>query len=806
MKEKKIAIMAWAVMLSASVFADDVYTNQKTVSAAEEIDGNLYVGDNAAAEAAEPASLTIENGGKLMVGSGVFLGNRPGNTLFTIKTGGEFVATNLNDQGIRVGTAADAHVSITNSGTMLVQTVEYGDENNSSAVKGGSVEFHNFGSMRVLNNFRIGYSNTGKSSLFHHHEGASLSLEGKGQYKLYVGGRRDGGTWIIDDDVSVASKMWIGLAKGEGRVFLNKNATMTMDPGDEIRLGYEANSTGRVCMANNSSIIGKAVVSVGRDTSSVGSIVMSNNTVIAVTNQYGIGVAGGAKSKGYVELNDNAKLFDGNKLTVGVGESSYGHLVLKDNSQIDVKSDFVVAGGAGSTGVVEFCNYTGLFNESPVYGNAAGSLAVLRLSGTTDYAVPAQFNLGAVAGSTGMIEAKDNSTLRLPHGYLIHGVVGATGVVSVCDNASLLAASNKLQVGGDANKTGYLTVKDDALVSVSNLCVAYQWEAKSNIRGVLEVADNAVVTNVTALSIGRGKTALGVVYMRGGSLFFDYRYRDGNALVLGDGNAVPNALICGWGFMGFDDAKKTMVDYEETFGAGSKWAGMTFCGRIVADGEGVERTLDLSRAPIASYLADSYNSCGTNGFYAVNKGRLKFQRCLPRRANNHKQIGIKPDHGSPLMVNGFQYTFDSETMNALGTYVFSELYAVDRSDIPAGLPTGKGIHHSAVWRIGHFNETATPDVDDEDLTADHKQNFNSLKLKFHYDPAFAEIEDVRHVKVYRCTDSVNGGWTCVASITAPDSASPYIETVEMAPSSELWNGGWFAIVGTPRVGTVMVLR
>ena len=167
-------------------------------------------------------------------------------------------------------------------------------------------------------------------------------------------------------------------------------------------------------------------------------------------------------------------------------------------------------------------------------------------------------------------------------------------------------------------------------------------------------------------------------------------------------------------------------------------------------------------------------------------------------------VGIMPDYQEPLMVNTFQYTFDD--MNVTGTYVFSELYAVDRSDIPAGLPTGKGIHHSAVWRIGHFNASATPDVDDEDLTADHKQNFTSLKLKFHYDPALAEIEDVRHVKVYRCTDSVNGGWTCVASITAPDSASPYIETVEMAPSSELWNGGWFAIVGTPRVGTVMVLR
>ena len=805
MKRIISSIVACTAVFAFTAFADDVYTNQKTVSAAEEITGNLYVGHDAA-EAAEPAALTVENGGSLTVREGVYLGNRSGKTLFTVKTGGEFVATNHADQGIRVGTAADAHVSITNSGTMLVQIVEYGDENNSSAVKGGSVEFHNFGSMRVLNNFRIGYSNTGKTSLFHHHEGASLSLEGTGSYKLYVGGRKDGGTWIIDDDVSVASKMWVGLAKGEGVIRLNKDATMTMNPGDEMRLGYEANSTGRIWMANNSRIIGKPVVSVGKDTSSVGSIVMSNNTVIAVTNNYGIGIGSGEKSNGYVELNDNARLLDGNKLTVGSGVSSFGHLVLKDNSLIDVKSDFVVGGAAGATGIVELCNYTGSFNESPVYGNIAGSLAVLRLSGTTDYTVPAQINLGAVAGATGMIEAKGNATLRLPHGYLIHGVVGATGIVSVCENAKLLATENKLQAGGDANKTGYLIVRDDALVSVSNLCVAYQWQPKSNIRGVLEVADNAVVTNVTALSIGRGQTALGVVEMRGGSLFFDYRYRDGNALVLGDGNADPNALIRGWGFMGFDDAKKTMVDYETTFGSGSKWAGMTFCGRIIADGEGVERTLDFSRGPVATYLADSYNSCGTNGFYAVNKGKLKFQRSLPRRVTNHKQVGIKPDNGSPLMVNGFQYTFDSATMNTLGTYVFAELYATDRSDIPVGLPKGKGIHHLAVYRVGHFNETATPDVGDEDLTDGHKAGFGSLKLKFHYDPTIVSSLGEKHkICIYRCVDSVNGGWQRVGSV-APDASSPFAETREFGPGSELWNAGWFAVVAEPNRYTSIVIR
>ena len=66
MKRIISSIVACTAVFEFTAFADDVYTNQKTVSAAEEITGNLYVGHDAA-EAAEPAALTVENGGSLTV-------------------------------------------------------------------------------------------------------------------------------------------------------------------------------------------------------------------------------------------------------------------------------------------------------------------------------------------------------------------------------------------------------------------------------------------------------------------------------------------------------------------------------------------------------------------------------------------------------------------------------------------------------------------------------------------------------------------------------------------------------------------
>ena len=694
-KEKKIAVVCLS-LLGASIFAEDVTWNGKTISSDTSTSANVYIGPGTDAD---EAIVTVKSGAAWTSATNIFLGNAAGTSKLFIEEGGVLNATS---KGVALSTISEikADAEIENRGTVNLYSLHMGTKAKGVA---DSV-FHNYGTLNVAYNFHLGKA-SGTTNVFHHHKGATLNATATGSWRFYVGGEGGYSTLILDDDINIKSKLWMGAGQwSKGNLVLNDEAVMNFDVGDELLMGYSSDTTARVAMNDDSRIIGRAKVHIGSGTRSTGYVVMSNSTVIAVTNESGFAVAVGTNAKGGLELNDNAKIM------IGGG-------------------DFSVGSGSG-----------------------------------------------------------------------------AIGNVYVRDNAIITAPTNRLFIGKVNNSSGTFSLKDNACLVVSNICVAYPDSSNNNnIHGVLEIADSAVVSNVMQISLGRGASLLGLLKMQGGSLSLEYQPGK-NPILLGSNGGFTDGIIRGYGFVGFNDAKKTMVDYVETFGSGTKWAGMTFCGQIVADGEGVELTLDFSRGPVPSYLEDKYNNCGTNGFYAVNKGKLKFQRSLPRRADNHRQIGIKPDHGSPLMVNGFQYTFDSATMNTLGTYVFSELYAVDRSDIPAGLPTGKGIHHAAVYRVGHFNETATPEVDDGDLRDSHKQNFSTLKLKFHYDPALAEIEDVRHVKVYRCTDSVKGGWTCVASITAPDPSSPYIETVEMAPSSELWNGGWFAVVGTPRVGTVMVLR
>ena len=96
-------------------------------------------------------------------------------------------------------------------------------------------------------------------------------------------------------------------------------------------------------------------------------------------------------------------------------------------------------------------------------------------------------------------------------------------------------------------------------------------------------------------------------------------------------------------------------------------------------------------------------------------------------------------------------------------------------------------------------------MDDADLNNTHKQNYQSVKLKFHYDPKLVEVEGAYRIRVYRCADSGNGGWHRIGA-AVPDASSPFVETREFGPSSELWNVGWFAIVAEPKKCTAIIVR
>ena len=270
------------------------------------------------------------------------------------------------------------------------------------------------------------------------------------------------------------------------------------------------------------------------------------------------------------------------------------------------------------------------------------------------------------------------------------------------------------------------------------------------------------------------------------------------SMTVGSIASTSAGVISGYGFVGFDDAGSIMNKYGEL--GREYWGGFVLYGQVIADGKGSERDLDFSKMGVP-HNNEPRNTCRTNGYYAVNKGRLLLPRSQQRKGN-HICVGGFPSKSDAQLVNTFTYKFDQANHGITGRYVISELYATDREDIPMGLPSGSRFFKSSVWRIGYFGSIST--IRNHALASRHTNGFETVNLRFHYDPRLARIEDVDIIKVYRYANA-ESGWTCVGTANPSDS-QPYIQTEDFGPASELYNFGWFAIVGEKKVGTVVVVR
>lgn len=123
-----------------------------------------------------------------------------------------------------------------------------------------------------------------------------------------------------------------------------------------------------------------------------------------------------------------------------------------------------------------------------------------------------------------------------------------------------------------------------------------------------------------------------------------------------------------------------------------KWifnAGDRFDGRIIADGYGVERTLEVQKGDWAANFSNAVDNVTTNGYYAVRKGKLILPYMHIGTAVNYfrtNNVGETPwvstYTGDPDidMVNSAQLRLSSVTGSA---GVTGAVYAVDRSDVPA---------------------------------------------------------------------------------------------------------------------------
>ena len=318
----------------------------------------------------------------------------------------------------------------------------------------------------------------------------------------------------------------------------------------------------------------------------------------------------------------------------------------------------------------------------------------------------------------------------------------------------------------------------------------------------LEVADNALFglrdnatsANIIRLAPFQGKHGDATLRLRGGKISLG----TGGSLQLGDtsdeGVAGCPARLTGYG---------SVVNQ----GSSGIWSRLDMrAGSVTADGEGEMRDLDMSTfARLSGTVSEgrtNLNLSGTNGWYAVNKGRLAY----PRR-DNDAGVRFVGDYArlssstNPKYVNSMRILVkDGSGAEVTGSRRYKvEMYASDRDDIPAGLV--EDASHSCrlgVWR-GNCSLTSFAKAD-VTIRYDHWL-LSKLKNKQ------GNIPSETRICLYRHDGTSGGSWKLVSSTSLGEAeANGHLIRGEFAKSSDSsYNLGWFAAAAKCPNGTVIIV-
>jgi hypothetical protein len=196
-------------------------------------------------------------------------------------------------------------------------------------------------------------------------------------------------------------------------------------------------------------------------------------------------------------------------------------------------------------------------------------------------------------------------------------------------------------------------------------------------------------------------------------------------------------------------------------------------GRVIADGYGSDRTLNLSGCP---HPTNTVENSTNHGFYAVNGGKLTLANVAVAAGSTTVNWGESAGDTDIDLVNSARIAFTGATSGNLS----GSLLATNRTDVPAGLQRPIG-----AWRL------TSP-------------NFTSAVLTFRYDDgalaAQGIVEDA--IKLRRYDGSA---WVDVA--VTQDAANNRLTTASQISPVSAGEGylGLFAIHAPPQ-GTVLSIR
>ena len=724
-----------------------------------------------------------------------------GYNLLKIESGASLTTTD-NNTGLVVGGATGI---VTNYGNFTGR-FRLGPLSASGIVNGTLARFDNFGTVSA-GAFWMGLGNSksntdGTPSIFCNHAGATFGLTGGGYMS------RDGGdsTFINEGTMSSSAILYMGLGKGRSELRIQGNGTFTAN--NEIRLGHGYASTSYVVLADSGSITGTGAINVGHGNgtkNATGYLVLSNNASIvksAGSINLGTYTAGAA---GHLQMNDSASITQDSYLNLGNSASTRGTVEMAGNSVFQGKT-VVLANATNSTGVISMAGNSRFYPQAlyigGAYSAADNSQATMSLTDSAEAGIGNSLYVGMRPGARGTLSLAGDSHLSVTTNLFVGYNSGSTGTVSVAGNATIAAPS--VSVGQGSATVALMTLADSATLFSTNIGIV----SSGTATGTLEVGGDSVVTNLLTLDIGNASKCNATLAMRGGAIFLDIdpenpTYVDQgwfNPIRLNPTRTEACGRIRGWGKVAFSDP----VTYVAN--ATQRPNGLTHHGQVIADGEGVARDLDFSRFGALNFSSTDANPSGTNGWFAVNKGRLRLPRSWPRKSNaafcvgDHYSLDYSATPGGNVASNRLANTFSATFAGAsTGNYIFADLYATDRDDIPAGLDEIRPDRVISVWHIGLFDDG--PEIDEPSTPS----AFTSAELCLRI-PGDA-VSGAEKLYVARHDGTSGGKWTIVGRLVDPNPKWPVIPARVSAPSAATWNLGWFAVIdrSTP-FNTLLYIR
>ncbi len=405
----------------------------------------------------------------------------------------------------------------------------------------------------------------------------------------------------------------------------------------------------------------------------------------------------------------------------------------------------------------------GSFSSLNVSGGTLGSIWHLKVADTASASISHtggiitahQVSLGWSHDRTGSYTISGTALLDASSLYL--GMNG-TGNMLQCDSSTVTVGSLQIATNGGSEGTytltgnAHLTVEGPADVGAVGPGTLIQTGGTSTFMGNLTVSSAGPSLSDPA-NTGKGTYALkrGTLFMERASSArtLHVGYRGTGLLKIGDADGTGQILETGSG----KAANLTVRAVTSAAGTVYGWGNialtgtLTNNGKIIADGFGQDRDLDLS---LFSALKNSYdnvaaNGATTNGWFARNGGRLILPAVTVNTGDSTCNWGEAP-YGTTSgtdatidLVNSVQMILDD--VRTGGKFSIA-LLAADRHDIPLGLPNTP---------IGVWNFTPPAAFD-----------FYSADLTFRYDDALADLMDILEsdLRIYHYSEN---SWMDVTS-------------------------------------------